>query len=131
VCPPAGWGKRGVDLPKTEKEGWRVERLIALKMGFSPENTLAAISEVIGGDVMTIQRWFKTCRKTGLEAVLKRHYKGRTGPIVDEEVEPFLSEGLEHARWNTAVQAHQDLEKKFKRSCKYKTVGGDFSKARV
>lgn len=107
---------------KTEKEGWRVERLIALKMGFSAENTLAEISEVIGRDVMTIQRWFNTYRKEGLEVVLKRHYKGRTGRIVDEDIEAFLSEGLENARWNTAVQAQQGLEKKFKRSFKYKTV---------
>ena len=91
-------------------------------MGFTPENTLAEISEVIGRDVMTIQRWFKTYRKEGLEVVLKRHYKGRTGRILDEEIQSFLSEGLENASWNTAVQAQQDLEKKFKSSFKYKTV---------
>lgn len=65
-------------LLKTKKEGWRLERLVALKMGFSPENMLAGISEAIGRDIMTIQRWFKTYREEGLGVVLKRHYKGRT-----------------------------------------------------
>ena len=107
---------------KVEKEGWRKERLIALSMGFSSENTLDEISAAISRSVPTIQRWFSSYRKGGLDAVLKRNFKGKKNQHYDEEVEAFLKKGLENARWNTAVQAQEALEKKFKKSFKYPTV---------
>lgn len=107
---------------KVEKEGWRKERLIALSMGFSSENTLDEISAAIGRSVPTIQRWFSSYRKGGLEGVLKRNFKGKKNQHYDEEVEAFLIKGLKNARWNTAVQAQEDLQKKFKKSFKYTTV---------
>ncbi len=105
-----------------ERSGWRKERLIALKMGFSPEDTLGDISEVTGRSIPTIQRWFDQYRREGLSSVLTRNFKGRTHGYGHEEVEAFLKKGLENARWNTAVQAQQDLEVHFKRSFSYSTV---------
>ena len=46
---------------RTEKQGWRRERLIALKMGFCPGNSVEASAP-------TVQRWFAAYRKGGLEA---------------------------------------------------------------
>ena len=37
-------------------------------------------------------------------------------------MESFLGEGLANACWKTAVQAQRDLENRFKRSFKYKTL---------
>lgn len=46
------------ELLKSEKLGWNRDRLIALKMRFSPENSLEAIAETVGSSVSTVQRWF-------------------------------------------------------------------------
>ena len=58
--------QRVQQLLTEEKEGWRKERLIALKMGFGTENTLDEISEVTGRSVPTIQRWFSFYRQGGI-----------------------------------------------------------------
>lgn len=102
--------------------GWEKERLIALKMGFSPENTLIQISDAIGRDTRTIQRWFTKYRKEGLNGVLNRNFKGRTHTISNDEIMKFISEGLEAGRWNTLVQTQQDLQEKFSQEFEYHNV---------
>ena len=115
--------RRVAQMVLSEKLGWRKERLIALKMGFSADNTVAQISEVTGRSVPTIQRWFTTYRDRGLEAVLQRGSKEQGRPsALDEEISEFIQKGLRAARWNTAKQAHEQLESHFKRSFYYKTV---------
>lgn len=105
-----------------ETEGWRKERLIALKMGMSSFNSLDMIADVTGRSISTIQRWFKLYRREGLEALLERKYTGRTHTYCNEEIEAYLQNGLECARWNTVVQAKEDLETHFKRKFSYHNV---------
>lgn len=109
-------------LLKECTEGWKKERLIALKMGFNSENTLDVIAESIGKDRQTIQRWFVKFRKEGVEGLLSRTYTGRPLKHSNDEIYDFLEKGLESGRWNTLVQAKQDLEKQFKCSFKYHNV---------
>lgn len=110
------------ELLKTESEGWKKERLIALKLGMNPNRTLDEISNTVGRGTATVQRWFSIYRESGLDGLLKRGYgKGRPATL-DEQIGGFLVEGLEQGRWNTAVQAQDALQKKFQRKFKYKTV---------
>ena len=109
-------------LLNKEAVGWRKERLVALKMGFQPHHSIDEIGAIVGRGKATIQRWFDKYRAAGLGAVLTRAYKGGIKSRCDKEVEAFLLNGLKVARWNTAVQAGQELERHFGRSFAYKTV---------
>jgi len=115
-------GKRVNSLLRAEKEGWRKERLIALRMGFSSSNTLETISGILGRDKATIQRWFTLYRRSGLEGLLNRTHKGRPYKHYTESIQQYLKKGLEQGKWNTAVQAQQDLKEHFKGTFKYTTV---------
>ena len=106
-------GERIKKLLKAQQACWLRERLIALKMGFHAENSTEFIAESTGRSKATLQRWFASYRKGGLEAVLKRDYKGRTHTYFREEVKAYLKKGLQAGRWNTAVQAQLDLQKRF------------------
>lgn len=98
------------------------ERLIALKMGFDESNSLTIISEATGRGRATIQRWFDLYRREGLEALITSRYSGGVPTVLHAEIESYLKQGLETGRWNTAVQAQQQLEERFKRSFNYTTV---------
>ncbi len=106
----------------SERSGWRKERLIALKMGFCPDNSLGQIAEVTGRSIPTIQRWFDQYRQEGLGAVLKRRFKGRTHTYSNEEIMEYIADALESGRWNTVVQAQQELENHFERKLHYHNV---------
>ena len=116
--------RRVDDLLKTEKEGWKRDRLIALKMGFSPDNSLEAIASMIGGSKATLQRWFDTYRSEGLDASLVRNYAGGRPSKLDDGIGEFLREGLRNGRWNAATQAKKELERRFGRPFAYTTVLG-------
>lgn len=107
---------------KKRCEGWEQERLIALKMGFEPQNSLDAIGEVVGRHRITIQRWFDCYRKEGLQAVLRRKFSGGAKSRCHGEVREYLNTGLEAGCWNSAVQAQQALQERFGRSYAYLTV---------
>lgn len=110
-------------LLKGADEGWRKERLIALKLGFSSENTLEDIAEVVCRDRATVQRWFRQFKQGGFNAVLKRNYTDQGRPSgCTEEIEAYLLNGLEATRWNTVHQAQEDLERHFDQSFKYQAV---------
>jgi len=109
-------------LLKKGQPSWATSRLIALSMGFDSAHSLAGIAEVVGVDVATIKRWLSTYRKEGLKGLLNRGYGIGRPSQLDEEIESFLLGGLKAARWNTAIQAQQDLEKHFGREFNYKTV---------
>ncbi len=109
-------------LLKTEATGWRTQRLVALRLGFDPGNSDDDISEAVGKSKATIYRWFATYREGGLEAVLTRGYKGTKSVNYNEDVQAFLKNGLATSRWNTAVQAQQQLESHFGRRFSYRTV---------
>lgn len=109
-------------LLKKRLEDWQRERLIALKMGFESQNSLNRISEVINRNPMTIQRWFARYRKEGLDGLLKRNFVGNNRKLCDDEIQAYILKALKDARWNTAVQAQEDLQKHFCRSFNYKSV---------
>ena len=109
-------------LLKENNPGWKQSRLTALKMGFNGETPLEFISESLGVSPSTLRRWFATFRQDGLEAVLNRHYGMGRPSLLDEEIKAYLIDGLENTRWNTAEQARQELEQRFKRSFTYATV---------
>jgi transposase len=110
-------------LLKSESEGWRKERLIALNLGFNDGNTVDDIAGVVCRNRATVQRWFSQFKKGGLSAVLERNYsdQGRPSGCTDE-VQTYLSAGLSAARWNTVHQAKADLEHHFNQPFKYQTV---------
>lgn len=60
------------ELLNSEKEGWKRDRLIALKMGFSPDNSLEAIADTIGSSVATVQRWRGGSASTGRRGWMRR-----------------------------------------------------------
>ena len=110
-------------LLKDADEGWRKERLIALKLGFSTDNTLEDIAEVVCRDRAPVQRWFKLFKQGGFDAVLKRNYTDQGRPSgCTKEIEAYLLDGLDATRWNTVHQAQEDLERHFDQSFKYQAV---------
>ena len=110
-------------LLKDANEGWRKERLVALKLGFSAENTVDEIAEIVCRNRATIQRWFKQFRQGGFNAVLKRDYAEQGRPSgCTEEIEAYLLDGLDATRWNTVHQAKEDLDRHFDQSFKYQAV---------
>jgi transposase len=109
-------------LLKKESDGDRKERLIALKLGFSDQNKLNDIAKIVGRDRATVQRWFAHYRRKGLDSVLSKKAKKGRPSNCDDEMITFIDTGLEFGRWNTAVQAQQDLEQHFNQSYHYQSV---------
>ena len=109
-------------LLRQEQPGWLKERLIALRMGFSPENSMAFIAQCIGRSPATVRRVFEAFRKGGIGLVSSRQFKGGTHTLLEDGVREFLLEGLREGRWNTAVQAREQLLERFGREYSYKTV---------
>jgi len=91
-------------------------------MGFNSENSNAFISESLGVSEPSVKRWFAAFRKGGIEAVLERKQSPGRPSDLNEEIESYLINGLENARWNTVCQAREELEKHFEQRFKYKTV---------
>lgn len=109
-------------LLRQEQPGWLKERLIALRMGFSPENSMAFIAQCIGRSPATVRRVFEAFRKGGIALVSSRQFKGGTHTLLEDGVRGFLLEGLREGRWDTAVQAREQLLERFGREYSYKTV---------
>lgn len=109
-------------LLKEKNPGWKQTRLTALKMGFDVTNSHKFIAESVGVSTKTLWRWFAIYRKDGLNAVLKRNYGIGRPSGMDEEIEAYLRKGLQNARWNTAQQAREELERHFQHRFKYTTV---------
>lgn len=109
-------------LLKENHPGWKRTRLIALKMGFNPENSYAYIGENVGVSEASVKRWLTAYRQGGLEVALQRKCSSGRPSRLTGEVEAYLQKGLDHARWNTAAQAQEELEKHFKRRFAYQTV---------
>ena len=89
-------------------------RLSAMKMGFNAKKSNAFIAESLGVSERTVARWFTSFRKGGLDAILERGYGIGRPSDMDEEVEAYLLNGLEHAR--------EELSQHFERNFKYATV---------
>lgn len=109
-------------LLKENNPGWKQTRLIALKMGFNPFNSLKSIAENLGVSESTLKRWYAAFRKGGIQAVLQRGYGIGRPSLLNEELEAYLLNGLENARWNTAEQARQEIEQHFERRFTYASL---------
>jgi len=91
-------------------------------MGFNRENSNAFIAESLGVSEPSVKRWFAAFRKGAFEAVLNRKQSPGRPSDLSEEIESYFIDGLKNARWNTACQAREELEKHFEQRFKYKTV---------
>ncbi|MET3870357.1 IS630 family transposase [Puniceicoccus vermicola] len=109
-------------LLKGKNSGWRQARLIALQMGFNPENESSEIAEIVGVSKPTVNRWFKQYKEEGLDKVLTRGYGIGRPSGLDEEIEEYISKALDSGRWNTAKQAQEELQKHFGKAFGYQTV---------
>jgi len=89
---------------------------MVLKMAMNSENTTAFICDSTGVSVPTISRWLAAYRSGGLEQVLERGTKHNHRPRkIDQEVVAYLERGFQAERWNTLVQARDELERHFDR----------------
>ena len=59
-----------------EKDGWRKNRLLAIKLAARGEHTSAEIADLCGIARGHLFRWLATVRKGGLEALLTREKPG-------------------------------------------------------
>ena len=108
-----GQAKEALSLLKKEPAGWRRERLQALKLGFDLSNSLESIAQSVGRSRATIQTWFETYRKGGLEALLKKESgKGQAPALNEKEMAAFKTE-LDKAQWRTGGQAYRWLQEEF------------------
>ena len=60
--------------------------------------------------IPTISRWLAADRRDGLAGVLKRRTKHNHRPRkIDQEVVDYLERGFQAERWNTLMQAKDEL----------------------
>ena len=108
-----------------EKDGWRKNRLLAIKLAARGEHTSAEIADLCGIARGHLFRWLAAVRKGGLEALLMRDKpgpkegspRGVTPAILDE-----LKAKLDAGEFVTGVQAQRWLEEKHGIARPYKTV---------
>lgn len=108
-----GEGDEVRSLYKTEKEAWRRERLLAVKLGLEGKLSLADIAEQLGRARSVIQNWFNAYREGGIEKLLSRKsgIAGRkpTAKITKQISEQIVSK-LEAGEWRTAKEAEKWLK---------------------
>lgn len=108
-----------------EKDGWRKNRLLAIKLAARGEHTSAEIADLCGIARGHLFRWLAAVRAGGLEALLKRDKPGpRDGSPrgVDAAVLDELKAKLDAGEFITGVQAQRWLEEKHGITRPYKTV---------
>jgi len=110
-------------LLKGNHPGWVRTRLLAVKMGFDPNPSNREIAKVLEVSEASVKRWFARFRQGGFELLMTRE-SGNCGRKsgLDDEITEYLVKGLKAARWNTAVQATEDLSKHFGRPFRYRNV---------
>lgn len=68
-----------VTLLKTESPGWRRECLLAVQLGLQGQHSLDQIAAATGRARSTIQTWFDTYRRGGVDALLHDARNDNTG----------------------------------------------------
>ncbi len=96
-----------------EPAGARRERLLAVQMGIRGEMGLAAIAEAVGRSRATVQTWFDTYRRGGVEALLYDARSDNPGRPSELSGLAFaeLKADLEAGRWRSVPQLRSWLEK--------------------
>jgi transposase len=108
-----------------QKDGWRKNRLLAIKLAARGEHTSAEIADLCGIARGHLFRWLAAVRAGGLEALLKRDKPGpKEGSPrgVDAAVLDELKAKLDAGEFITGVQAQRWLEEKHGITRPYKTV---------
>lgn len=108
-----------------EKDGWRKNRLLAIKLAARGEHTSAEIADLCGIARGHLFRWLAAVRAGGLEALLARDKPGpKEGSPrgIDAAVLDELKAKLAAGEFTTGVQAQRWLEEKHGIARPYKTV---------
>lgn len=115
-----------------EPDGWRKNRLLAVKLAAQGEHTAAQIADLCGIARGHLFCWMKKVRTEGLEALLTREKPGpREGARrgLSEKAARELRSKLESGDFVTAVEAQRWLEEEHSISKPYQTVWGWLKKA--
>ncbi len=110
-----------------ERDGWKKNRLLAVKLAAEGEYTAAEVGELCGIARGHVFEWLKLVRAGGLETLLERGKPGpKPGgiPSLEPEVAEQLSAKLADNDFNTAVEAQRWLAEKHGVERAYKTVWG-------
>jgi transposase len=113
------------DLHAKEPDGWRKNRLLAVKLAAKGEFTSDEIADLCGVSRTHIYKWFKIARESGLDALLEREKPGpREGSCrgIAPELLDDLKNKLESNDFVTVVQAQRWLEQKDGIKRPYSTV---------
>ena len=121
------------DRHAAEKDGWRKNRLLAVKLAARGEHTSAEIADLCCIARGHLFRWLAAVRKGGLEALLMRDKPGPkegsprgVAPAILDELKTKLDAG----EFVTGVQAQRWLEEKHGITRPYKTVWRWLKKSR-
>ena len=108
-----------------EREGWRRNRLLAVKLAAAGEHTSSEVADLCGISRGHLFVWLKIVREEGLEALLNRQSPGPSKGTcrgVKKEVVEMTNAKLERGELVTAVAAQRWLEKEHGLRRPYATV---------
>ena len=81
------------------------ERLDFAIKAATGKHTLEDLARLTGRSRSTLQNWLAKLRRGGVNELLKREAApGRVTPLVEEQVQAELRQGIESKRWTTAQQ---------------------------
>jgi transposase-like protein len=108
-----------------ERNAWRKNRLLAVKLAARGEHTAAQVADLCGIARGHLFEWIKTVREQGLEALLRREKPGpkpgaRRG--FKPEAETAFKAKLEAGEFVTVVQAQRWLKEEHGIEKPYQTV---------
>jgi len=112
-------------LHAKEPDGWRKNRLLAVKLAAKGEFTSDEIADLCGVSRTHIYRWFKIAREDGIDALLEREKPGpKAGSCrgIAPEILDELEKKLKSNEFVTVVQAQRWLEQKDGIKRHYNTV---------
>ena len=111
-----------ISLYGKEKEAWKKERLLTLKLLLQTENTYKEVAAIVGRADSRVREWTRLYREGGVEGLLTRGNgggrKGRTTPEIKEAIIEKLREG----QFRTAKQFKKWLEEEHDLSLSVKGV---------
>ena len=99
-----------LEIFKSEKPGWRRERMLAIKLAMEGRGN-QQIAEDLGRSYGSIQSWINRFRSAGLEGLLNK--KKGNGPTsrFTEEMQEAMAKELAKGKWRTAHDAYTWLVK--------------------
>lgn len=105
-----GEGAEVLRRVKSEKEGWKRERLLAVKHGLEGELNLEEIAQAVGRSRSQVQIWLDLFREKGVAGLLSRSRgKGPASWLRPEVARAFQAQ-VREGRWRRALDAQRWLE---------------------